>query len=111
MARYLDVANDLRRRITEETEWAVGEFLPSIAALQEQYGVPGLNTIRQAQQLLVREGLLVTEQGRGARVVSLKVNPAPVDMLAELLEIRGRLDRLINACRDGGAIRDESVHP
>ncbi|WP_300641684.1 GntR family transcriptional regulator [Nocardioides sp.] len=49
MARYREIADDLRRRITEG-EFAVGDQLPSIAALQEHYDVPGLGTIRQAQQ-------------------------------------------------------------
>lgn len=59
MARYREVAEDLRRRIAAG-EFGVGSALPSIAALQTHYAVPGLNTIRQAQALLVEDGLIET---------------------------------------------------
>jgi DNA-binding GntR family transcriptional regulator len=58
--------------------------LPTISDLMEHYGVPGLNTIRQAQQLLVEDGLVETRQGVGAFVLRLEPVPRPVDVLAEL---------------------------
>ncbi|WP_112273650.1 GntR family transcriptional regulator [Lentzea terrae] len=42
----------------------------SINQLQDEYDVPSLNTIRRAQQMLVEEGYLRTEQGRGAFVIA-----------------------------------------
>lgn len=63
------VYEDLRRRVAS-AEWAVGEQLPSIPDLQEQYNARSLNTIRSAQQELVNEGMLRTEQGVGTFVVS-----------------------------------------
>jgi DNA-binding GntR family transcriptional regulator len=100
MARYHEVAQDLRRRIIVEHEYEIGDRLPSISELQERYGERSLNTIRKAQQLLVREGLLRTEQGVGSWVVA---NERQVDVLAELVDIRDRLDRLIATYTHQGA--------
>lgn len=94
MARYQEIADLLRARIMGGQEFKVGDRLPGISALQEEYGVPSAGTIRQAQQILVHEGLIRTEQGSGAWVVSLEPS---VDVMAELLELRGRLDRVIAA--------------
>jgi len=96
MARYRDIAEDLRRRLISG-EFSPGQQLPSIAALQEQYSVPGLNTIRQAQQLLVEEGLVETRQGVGAFVLSTQPQPRAVDVLAELREARTAINRAIAA--------------
>lgn len=52
VARYRDIAEDIKDRIAAG-EFAPGGRLPPITALMEHNGVPGLNTIRQAQQLLV----------------------------------------------------------
>lgn len=69
MARYQEIADSLRDRI-QSGEFPVGSKLPGISALQEEYEVPGLNTIRAAQQLLVEEGMLETHQGVGVFVTS-----------------------------------------
>ena len=87
VAPYRDIAEDLFRRIAGG-EFSPGDQLPSIAALQEHYEVPGLNTIRQAQQLLVEDGLLETRQGVGAFVLRTDPRPRTVDVLAELREAR-----------------------
>lgn len=88
-------------------EFAIGDALPSIAALQQHYTVPGLNAIRQAQQLLVDDGLIETRQGRGAFVLRTKPRARPVDALAELRAARVALDRataeLEKAGSPGGA--------
>lgn len=96
MARYRDIAEDLRRRIGSG-EFSPGQQLPSIAALQEHYDVPGLNTIRQAQQLLVDDGLVETRQGVGAFVLRTEAEPRAVDVLAELRSARTALNRAIAA--------------
>ena len=57
-------------------------------ALMKHYQVPGLNTIRQAQQLLVEDGLDETRQGVGAFVLRTEPAPRPVDVLAELRAAR-----------------------
>src|SRR6266508_3222 len=96
MARYRDIAQDLRTRIAGG-EFAPGDRLPSIQALMEHYEVPGPNTIRQAQQLLVDDGLVETRQGVGAFVLRAEPVPRPVDVLAELRAARSALSRAIAA--------------
>ena len=96
MAGYREIYEDLRHRIIDG-ELAVGDRLPSLAALQAHYDGPGLNTIRQAQQLLVDDGLVETRQGLGAFGLSAESSPRPVDVLAELREARTALNRAITA--------------
>lgn len=55
-APYLEVADDLRRRV-RAGEWAVGERLPSRAQLAEEYGV-GRNVTQRAMERLIIEGIL-----------------------------------------------------
>ena len=74
VARYRDIAQDLKTRIAAG-EFAPGDQLPSIASLMQHYKVPGLNTIRQAQQLLVDDGLLETRQGVGSFVLRAARSP------------------------------------
>ena len=69
-AQWRVICTDLRRRIMAG-EWVVGDRLPPIKDLQDEYEAQSLNTVRSAQQALVEEGLLETHQGRGAFVVSL----------------------------------------
>ena len=66
LSRYGRLAHALRARILEG-EWAPGDGLPAEAALARAYGV-ALGTLRQALAVLVDEGLLVREQGRGTFV-------------------------------------------
>lgn len=66
---HSSVAEILRERIASG-HYPVGNKLPSIAVLQDEFSIKGLNTIRQAQQTLVDEGLLRTEQGVGAWVIA-----------------------------------------
>lgn len=46
--------------------------------------IPGLNTIRQALQLLVDDGLVETRQGVGTFVLRTEPVPRTIDVLAEL---------------------------
>lgn len=66
---YLRVYDALHRRLRDR-EWQIGEKIPSINALQAQYGVNYLNGVRRAEQMLVEQGYLRTVQGRGAFVVA-----------------------------------------
>jgi len=102
VARYRDIASDLANRIAAG-EFAAGEKLPTIAALMKHYQVPGLNTIRQAQQLLVEDGLVETRQGVGAFVLRTEPAPRPVDVLAELRAARAALNRAVGALEKAGA--------
>jgi DNA-binding GntR family transcriptional regulator len=71
------------------------------------YGVPGLNTIRQAQQLLVDDGMIETRQGIGAFVLRTEPQPRPVDLLAELRAARASLNRAIAALENASRASPE----
>lgn len=60
------VANDLRRRL-DNSEWSVGDKLPSRAQLAEEYGV-GANVMQKAQERLIHEGRLEGRVGSGTYV-------------------------------------------
>jgi DNA-binding GntR family transcriptional regulator len=96
MARYREIYEDLRRRVLAG-EFPVGGRLPSIADLMDHYDVPGLNTIRQAQGLLVEDGLVETRQGVGAFVISHEPTDRAVDVVAELRAARAAIDRALAA--------------
>jgi DNA-binding GntR family transcriptional regulator len=68
--RYQEIADDLRKRLANG-EFPVGSALPGISALQAEYDVRGLNTVRQAESILQDEGLIAPAQGRGTFVVAL----------------------------------------
>ena len=65
-SRYGWLAASLRARITQG-EWVPGTALPAEAALAKEHGV-ALGTLRQALALLVSEGLLERQHGRGTFV-------------------------------------------
>jgi DNA-binding GntR family transcriptional regulator len=96
MARYREIAEDIKSRIAGG-EFPLGEQLPAITSLMDHYRVPGLNTIRQAQQLLVDDGMIETRQGVGAFVLRSEPQPRPVDVLAELRAARAALNIAIAA--------------
>ena len=93
-ARYREVADSLRDRISNN-EFPVGSALPPITHLQAHYDVSGLNTIRQAQRMLIDEGMLEPRQGIGVFVVSTTSRPPATTVLAELKASRAALDRAI----------------
>ncbi|WP_327586209.1 GntR family transcriptional regulator [Nonomuraea sp. NBC_00507] len=64
---YVRIAEDIRNRIRQGDPPA-GDMLPSEAALARTYGV-ARGTVRQAVAELERSGLVVSEAGRGRRVV------------------------------------------
>lgn len=101
VARYRDIADDLRRRIVAG-EFPVDTPLPPITHLMEYYDVPALNTIRQAQRLLADEGLLEPRHGSGVFVVSTEPRPQMTTMLAELKAARAALDRAIGLLAHAG---------
>ncbi|MFF4198975.1 GntR family transcriptional regulator [Nonomuraea sp. NPDC001831] len=63
---YATMAQDLRRRITTG-EYPPGGMIPSEAALMAEFGV-ARGTVRQALAELEREGLVVSQMGRGRKV-------------------------------------------
>lgn len=65
--RYVQVASVLRRRV-ESGVWLVGGRLPSIEAMEGEFGVARV-TVRQALDMLREEGLIESRQGRGTFVL------------------------------------------
>lgn len=79
-ARYELIAAELRAPI-ESGEWQVGDRLPKLDDLAAEHDV-SVSTIREAQRLLIREGLLRAVHGRGVYVVT--ATPATVDPMVAL---------------------------
>lgn len=76
---YRTISADLRQQINSG-ELAVGEQLPTEAALCEHYGVSRM-TVRQALDMLVSSGLIVRRRGRGTFVKSAKVERSASELL------------------------------
>jgi GntR family transcriptional regulator len=66
--RYLQVADLLRRRI-ERGVWRTGQRIPTLNALMGEFDVARV-TVRQAIDLLAREGLVSAQRGRGTFVTA-----------------------------------------
>lgn len=64
--RYVQLAGVMRARI-ERGQWPRGHRLPSLEALMDEFGVARV-TVRQAVELLARDGLLSAQRGRGTFV-------------------------------------------
>ena len=97
-AEYRRVADALRARLAAG-EWTVGDYIPGISALMEQYNVRSLNTIRGAHAVLNEEGLLVAEPGRGVRVVALPTGAekrqTPQELVSEIRRLLALLEQQI----------------
>lgn len=65
--RYVQLAGVLRQRIARGV-WTPGERVPTLDALVREFGVARV-TVRQAVDLLARDGLLSAERGRGTFVL------------------------------------------
>ena len=61
--RYLQLADLFRQRIAKG-QWALGEKLPSLFELVQEFDVARV-TVRQAIDVLRRDGLVDPVQGRG----------------------------------------------
>ena len=64
--RYVQLADLLRQRIARG-HWHAGERVPTLEALMREFDVARV-TVRQAVDVLSREGLLSAQQGRGTFV-------------------------------------------
>jgi GntR family transcriptional regulator len=89
--RYLQIADLMRQRIARG-QWPLGDKLPSLEALVEEFGVARL-TVRQAMDMLARDGLVSPQQGRGTFVIAVPARQ-------QWLKVMTSLDDLARAYRD-----------
>jgi GntR family transcriptional regulator len=89
--RYLQIADLMRQRISRG-QWPKGEKLPSLEALVAEFGVARV-TVRQAVDLLARDGLVSPQQGRGTFVTAQPTR-------GQWLKVQTSLDELAKVYRD-----------
>ena len=68
MPRYAQLADVFRQRIVRN-RWPPGTKLPTLEALMQEFDVARV-TVRQAMELLARDGLVSAERGRGTFVTA-----------------------------------------
>lgn len=88
--RYVQLADVMRQRIAKGV-WPRGEAVPSIEKLMEEFGVARV-TVRQAIQILARDGLLLPQRGRGTFVTAVPARE-------RRLQVRTTLDDLVEMYR------------
>ena len=81
-ALYGQIASIMRSQINAG-EWRPNDDLPPIEKLSERYGVSRI-TIRHAIQILVGEGLLVSQRGRRV-VVAARTGPGLIDTFKDVV--------------------------
>jgi len=103
--RYVQLAELLRTRIGRG-QWAAGEKLPSLDELGREFDVARV-TVRQAIDVLAREGLVSPEQGRGTFVTKKKADERrlhAVTTMGELAELyRDTRPELLNLSESSAA--------
>jgi len=85
LPRYAQLADLLRGRI-ERGIWGPGTRLPSLDQLIEEFALARV-TVRQAIDLLAREGLVSPQQGRGTFVTARPIRPRALKMQTTLREL------------------------
>ena len=65
---YLQIMEQIKQRVAVR-EWAAGQEIPSIRQLAMQLRISVI-TVKRAYLELEREGVIVTQQGKGSRVAS-----------------------------------------
>lgn len=98
VAVYEGIAGSLRDRI-RCGEFSVGDRLPSISSLRGEYAVAGVNTIRAAHRVLIKEGMLAAEQGRGVFVTENRVPDRTGEVLLVLESAQAALTQAIASLR------------
>ncbi len=76
--RYHQLARILREKI-QSGEWEPQSAIPSERQLEQQYRI-SRPTIRQAIELLIREGYLYREHGRGTFVMPQKLQKGLLEL-------------------------------
>jgi GntR family transcriptional regulator len=85
LPRYAQLADVLRGRI-ERGIWGPGTRLPSLEQLIEEFSLARV-TVRQAIDMLHREGLVLPQQGRGTFVTARPARPRAIKMQTSLREL------------------------
>jgi GntR family transcriptional regulator len=83
--RYLQLADLIRQRIARGT-WAREHKLPSLDELTGEFGVARV-TVRQAIDVLAREGLVSAQQGRGTFVTGAPRRERVISVVTTLDEL------------------------
>jgi GntR family transcriptional regulator len=83
--RYAQLADLLRGRIERGT-WGPGTRLPSLEQLIAEFALARV-TVRQAIDILAREGLVSPQQGRGTFVTARPARPRALTMQTSLREL------------------------
>lgn len=98
--RYREIEAYLRTVVAGSRE---GDLLPTVAELCERFGVSGVQTIRNAYEPLVEEGLVIVQMRPRRRWMVARVAPAAAapdgDILAALADLerdaREHLGRIV----------------
>ena len=80
--RYVQLADLLRQRIARG-QWREGERVPTLEALMREFDVARV-TVRQAVEVLAREGVLSAQQGRGTFVTAAPGIDRPLHLQTSL---------------------------
>lgn len=88
---YLQIADDLRRAITDGT-YKAGERLPAVRALAEQYGVANA-TAAKSVEVLQQAGIVMSRPGLGTVVRDASAAAAP-SLQDQVDDLRRRVERL-----------------
>jgi GntR family transcriptional regulator len=79
---YLQIADSLRDRIVRGV-WQQGEVIPTLEQIAAEFDVARV-TARQAVQLLMSEGVLIPQRGRGTFVSAAALTMKPVQVVTTL---------------------------
>jgi DNA-binding GntR family transcriptional regulator len=100
-AKYLQIADDLRRKILDHT-YPVGSALPSTSQLMSTYGV-SITVARAAVRELQNEGLAVGQPGKA---VFVQHEPKPAEPSAEYVELTQQITALREALENAAESLD-----
>lgn len=93
--RYVQIADLLRKRISRGL-WQTGDKVPTLDELMAEFGVARV-TVRQAVDLLARDGLVSPQRGRGTFVTA---RPVQRQWQREWQTVHASVDALAQAFRD-----------
>jgi GntR family transcriptional regulator len=86
--KYFQLVNILRHKI-EDGEWSPYQTIPSERQMEEMYNI-SRTTIREAIAILIRQGYLFREQGKGTFVAPQKLQKSMLDLTSFTEDMRAR---------------------